>query len=105
MWFPDFGLDCQNFRRVIVGEDATVKHPIGEGVLDEGDKSPTATPGRAIAPDIGIICELFERGVHAKFSLLDTDDQHLVALQEVLQLCITGSRHEESLVITLEFLL
>ena len=49
---------------------------------------PLPTPGQAIAPDSGIVCELFERGVHAKFSLLDTGDQQLVAMQEVLQLCV-----------------
>ena len=41
---PEDGLDCQNFRRVIIGEDASVRHPIGDGVVDEGDKSPTAIP-------------------------------------------------------------
>ena len=81
-------LDCQNFRRVIIGENATVRHPIGDGVVDEGDKSPTATPGRVIAPDIGIVCELLEREVHAEFGLLTAGDQHLVAMQEVLQFCV-----------------
>ena len=50
--------------------------------------SSTAAPGRAIAPDSGIVCELLERGVHAKFSLLKAGNQHLVAMQEVLQLCV-----------------
>ena len=46
---PEVGLDCQNFRRVIIGEDATVRYPIRDRVVDEGDKSPTATSGWAIA--------------------------------------------------------
>ena len=68
---PEVGLNCQNFRNVIIGEDSTVRHPIGDGVVD---KSPTATPGRDIAPDSGIVCKLLERGVHAKFSPLDAGD-------------------------------
>ena len=83
---PEVGLDCHNFRRVIIGEDASVKHPIGDGVVNEGGKSPIAAPSRR--PNSGIVCELLERGVHAKFSLLDAGDQHLVAMQEVLQLCV-----------------
>ena len=52
------------------------------------NKSPTATPGWAIAPDNGIVCELLERGVHAELGLLYTGDQHLVTMQEVLQFCV-----------------
>ena len=41
---PKVGLDCQNFRRNIVWwENATVRHPIGDGVVDECDKSRSAT--------------------------------------------------------------
>ena len=82
------GLNCQNFCSVIIGENATVRHPIGDGVVYEGDKSPTATPGRAIAPNSGIVCELLERGVHSEFGLLHAGDQHLVTMQEVLQLSV-----------------
>ena len=37
--FPEVCLDCQDFRLVIIGEDASVRHPIGDGVVDEDDKS------------------------------------------------------------------
>ena len=40
---------------------------------NEGDKSPTAAPGRAIAPDSGIVCEFLERGVLTNFILLDRE--------------------------------
>ena len=55
---PEVSLDCQNFRPVIIGEDATVRYPIRDGVVDEGDKSPTATPGRAIAGQLLAECQL-----------------------------------------------
>ena len=41
---PEVGFDCQDFCCVIIGENVTVRHPIGDGVVDESDKSPTATP-------------------------------------------------------------
>ena len=65
MWFPRGRSQDSRLPELL---------PLQNGVGDEGDKSPTAATGGAIAPDGGIVCELFERGVHAKFSLLDTGD-------------------------------
>ena len=56
-------------------------------MVNESDKF-SPTPDQAIAPDCGIVCELLERGVHAKFSLLDACDQDLAEMQEILQLCL-----------------
>ena len=49
---PKVGLDCKNFCLVVIGEYVTVRHPVGDGVLDESDKS--ITTDRAIAPDGGL---------------------------------------------------
>ena len=65
----------------------TIGHPVGDGVVDQSDKSTTTASGRAIAPDGVIVCELFEGKVHAEFGLLHTGDQHLVTVKEVLQFC------------------
>ena len=83
---PKVGLDCKNFCLVVTGEYVTVRHPVGDGVLDESDKS--ITTDRAIAPDGGMACELFEGGVHAEFGLLYTGEKHLVMVKEVLQFCV-----------------
>ena len=56
-------------------------------MVDECEKITTAS-GRAIAPDDGIACELFEGRVHGNFGILLTDDQHLVTVKEVLQFCV-----------------
>ena len=36
----------------------TIRHPIGDGVVDKSNKSSTATSCRVITPDSGIACEL-----------------------------------------------
>ena len=56
-------------------------------MVDKCDQSTTASV-RAIAPDGGIVCELFEGRVHAEFGLLHTGDQHLMTVKEVLQFCV-----------------
>ena len=78
----EVSLDCQNFRCVIIWKYVIVRHSIGDGVVDESDKSYTAAYGRAITPDSGIAYELLERGIHPEFGLLHTGDQHLVTMQE-----------------------
>ena len=62
----------------------TIMHSVGDGVVDESEKS-TAS-GRVIAPVGGIACELLVRGVNAEFGLLHTGDQYLVTVKEGLQL-------------------
>ena len=85
---PKVSLDCQDFRRIIVGKNVTIRHPIGDEVVDESNKSSTAASCRAITPDSGIAGELLERGVHAEFCLLHAGDQHLVTMQEVQQFSV-----------------
>ena len=49
----------------------------------ERDKSTASS--QEFAPDGCIGCELLESGVHSEFGLLQTSDQHLVTMKEVLQ--------------------
>ena len=83
---PEVCLDCQNFCRVVIEEYVIIKHPVGDGVVYESDKS-TAS-GRAIAPDGDIACELLQGGIQAEFGVLHTGDHHLVMVKEVLQFCV-----------------
>ena len=51
-------------------------------MVDESDKKSTTVFSRAIAPDGGIVCELFEGRVHAEFGLLHAGDQnHAIAVE------------------------
>ena len=60
--------------------------PSGDGMVDEWWSTASV---RVIAPNSGIVCELFEGRVHAEFCLFHTGDQHLVTVNEVLQFCET----------------
>ena len=59
--YLESSLNCQIFRSVIIEKYVTVRHPIGDGLVDESNKS--SASGRAISPepDSGIACELLER--------------------------------------------
>ena len=70
-----------NFRRVVVREYVTIRHPVGDWLVGKSDKF-TIASGRAIVPDGGTECELFEGRV------FNTGDQHLVTVKEVLQFSI-----------------
>ena len=54
---PEIGLNCQNFRRVVVREYVTVRHPVRDGMVDKSNESNTTASGRAIASNGGIACE------------------------------------------------
>ena len=50
---PEVGLDCKNFRRVIIREYVTIRQAVR-------DKFTTTVCGRAYAPDGGIAYEIKE---------------------------------------------
>ena len=60
-------------------------HPVW---MVDKSKEYTTTSGRAIAQDGAIACELLVGGVHTEFGLLNTGDQHMVMLKQVLQFCV-----------------
>ena len=66
---PEVDLNCLNFRHVVVREYVTIRHPVGDGMVDKSNVSSTTASGRTIAPHGGIVCELLEGGVHAEFGL------------------------------------
>ena len=60
MWFPRGQSRLPDFRRVIVRKYVTIRHPIGDRLMDESN----GRSGQAITPDSGIACELLKRRVH-----------------------------------------
>ena len=57
---PEVGLDCKNFRRVIIREYVTIRQAVRDRGVAESDKFTTTVCGRAYAPDGGIAYELKE---------------------------------------------
>ena len=57
---PEVGLNCQNFRHVVVREYVTIRTPVGDGTVDKSNESTTTASGQVIAPVCGIACEPLE---------------------------------------------
>ena len=83
----EVNLNYQDFQGGIIGEYVTIRHSVGDEMVDKSDKSTTISVW-AFTPDGGIVCEIFESRFHIEFGLLHTDDQHLVTVKEVLQYCV-----------------
>ena len=83
---PEVILNSKDFCCFIVKKYVIIRHLVGDGVVDECDKSTTAS-NRTVVPD-GIVRELFKGRVHIEFSLLHSCDQHLVTVKEVLQFSV-----------------
>ena len=54
----EVSFDCHYFCHDIIRKYVIVRYPIGDGVVDESDKSFTDASSRVITPDSGVACEL-----------------------------------------------